>query len=116
MGLWDEIKKSCKEGWDRGYNKGKVVNSLDFGKRVLKLNNELFIKQVKREAEYIYLKLGYNKYVIELEKLDRERKQLKHEWEHRYNGLKTINIIERLEFCERIVNTIHEEYEQLKNN
>lgn len=112
MGLWNEFKKGFKEGMD----KGKVVNSLDFGKRVCKLNNDLFIKQVKREAEYIYLKTGYNKYVIELEKLDRERKQLKYEWEHRYNSIKTINIIERLEFCERIVNTIHEEYEQLKNN
>ena len=116
MGLWSEIKKGFKQGWDEGYNRDKEINTFNFSQRVYKLNNDLFFNQVKREAEYIYLKLGYDKYCFELNKLDEERKQLEYEYDHRYNGFKTVNIIERLEFCERIVNTIHNEYEQLKKD
>ena len=116
MGLWSEIKKGFKQGWDEGRDKGKEINTFSFSQRVYKLNNDLFFNQVKREAEYIYLKLGYDKYCFELNKLDEERKQLEYEYDHRYNGFKTVNIIERLEFCERIVDTIHNEYEQLKKD
>ena len=43
MGLWSEIKKGFKQGWDEGYNKGKEINTFSFSQRVYKLNNDLFL-------------------------------------------------------------------------